>query len=152
MIMSRKGGHPDFKKMAEKHIWKKGDPKAVEAAHKSHEVRRQKKIIFATMRSYAEVPADEKDLSESLIAFWEKRGIPKEEITAMMVDISPMLADAIKAHDLDSYYKLMEMLGLTFNSTKEQNVKLTFENSLNANVSGEMNITFEEKKPESVED
>lgn len=150
--MARKGGHPDFKEMAKKNLWKKGDPKAKLAAEKSAEVRRQKKLIFATMRSYAEVPAKEEDLSDSLVAFWEKRGIPKDSITAMMIDISPMLVDAIKGHDLDAYYKLMEMLGLTFNSTKEQNLKLTFENSLNANVNGEMNITFEEKKPESVED
>lgn len=146
--MARKGGNPEVMK---KHLWKKGDPKAVEAAYKSHEARRKNISIFNAIRPYATIACREEDLTEPLVKFWEQRGIERENITAMMKDLSPMLLDALQDHDFDKYYKIMDMLGLTFNSTKEQNVKVAFASELNTNVNGELKISFEEVKPEPID-
>lgn len=130
--------------------FQKGDPRTVECAYKSHEAHRRNVSIFNSIRAYAQVPCKEEDLSESLVKFWTERGVEKGNITAMMKDLSPMLLDALKDHDFDKYYKIMDMLGLTFNSTKEQNIKVAFQNELKTEVSGELKIEFEEKKPEPI--
>lgn len=148
--MGSKGG-------SKRTLFKKGDPRAVECGKLGKIAQMKRLSIFASIRPYQEVPFDfansgmtEKTVN-SVINFWKMRNVPKENITAMHVDMTPMLADAIQARDVDTYIKLMGMLGCTFDSTRDQNIKVAFANTLKSEVSGELNITFEEKKPEPID-
>lgn len=137
--------------------FKKGDKRASECGKLGKVAQMKRLSIFASIRPYQEVPFDfansgmtEKTVS-SVINFWKLRNVPKENITAMHVDMTPMLADAIQNRDVDTYLKLMAMLGCTFDSTREQNIKVAFENQLKTEVSGELKIEFEAKIPEPID-
>lgn len=145
--MSCKGGNP----LIVKHRFKKGDKRAAECALLAAEAKRKKRSIFASVRDYSEVIMPEEKIPEGVYKFWELRNVEKSNITAMMVDLTPILNNALKEGDFDTYYKVMEMLGLTFNSTKEQNLKVAFENPLQAEVNGELKIEIVEKKPEPID-
>lgn len=137
--------------------FKKGEKRASECGKLGKVAQMRRYSIFASIRPYQEEPFDfaNSGLTEqtvvNVIDFWRKRNVPKENITAMHVDMTPMLADAIQGRDVDTYLKLMGMLGCTFDSTREQNIKVAFANTLKSEVSGELKIEFEEKKPEPID-
>lgn len=137
--------------------FKKGEKRASECGKLGKVAQMKRYSIFASIRPYQDEPFDfansgmTEQTVNSVIAFWTKRNVPKENITAMHVDITPMLADAIQSRDVDTYLKLMAMLGCTFDSTREQNIKVAFENQLKTEVSGELKIEFESKIPEPID-
>ena len=148
--MARKGGNPNINEINKGTRFNKES--AVIAAKKKAEKERAKKSIFAAIRPYSEEIIPKDKIPEGVLAFWESRGVGAENISAMLIDMTPMLANAIKGGDYPTYFAIMKQLGMTFESTREQNVKVAFENTLETNVNGEITINIVEKKPEPIDD
>lgn len=121
------------------------------AASKSHLSQKKKASMFKAVRALIDDEAPSEMLKDGVVRFWEMHGVKKEQITSMMAELTPIYVDALNNHDLDHLERIYKMLGLTFDSTKEQNIKLAFENPLEQNVNGELKIEILEKKPEPID-
>ena len=144
--MARKGGNPDIKKFC-------FTPEtARKAAQKSRETRKQKAAQWRSVRSLIDSTAPVALRTAGVIEFWKAHGVDEKEITPMMAEITPIYADAIKNHDIDALERIYKLFGLAFDSTKEQNLKVAFENHLQQDVDIKGGLTLEivEKKPEPI--
>lgn len=144
--MARKGGNPDIRK------YSFDSERAKAAAAKSRESRKQKAAQWRSVRSLIDSTAPVELRSPAMVDFWKKHGVDEKEITPMMAELTPIYADAIKNHDLDSLERIYKLFGLTFDSTKEQNLKVAFENPLEQNISGGLSVEIVERKPEPIEE
>lgn len=114
-----RAGNPNLAEAGREHRFTSGpDGTGAEAARKKAERHREKTLAFKSVRKYAHNPVDEEFLNDSLVKFWGMRNVPKEEITPMMVDITPLLSEALKNRDLPSVLSLYRMLGLTYDSAR----------------------------------
>ena len=144
--MARKGGNPDIKKFC-------FTPEtARKAAQKSRESRKQKAAQWKSVRALIDSTAPVDMRPKPLVDFWAKHGVDEKEITPMMAEVTPIYIDAIKEHDLDKLERIYKLFGLTFDSTKDQNLKVAFESPLEQNVSGGLTVEIVEKKPEPIDE
>lgn len=124
--MSNPVGNPNLAEVGKEHRFTPGpDGTGAEAARKKAERHREKTLAFKSVRKYAHNPVPEEKLPEGVAKFWELRNVPREEITPMMVDITPLLSAAIKDLDLPSVLSIYRMLGLTYDSART-----TYENQI----------------------
>ena len=121
------------------------------AASKAHISRKRNAMMFKAVRALVDDGAPKEMLKDGVVKFWEMHGVKKDQITSMMAELTPIYADAINNRDLERLEKIYKMLGLTFESTKEQNIKLAFENPLEQKVEGGLKIEIAEKKPEPID-
>lgn len=146
--MARKGGNPDLKPYTPE--------KAREAAMKSAEVRRAKASTFRAVRAIVDSCAPNSIVSDKIADFWEKHGVKRKDITPMMAEITPIYANAVAQGDMSTLERVYRLLGISFESNREHNVKVSLENAddkpLKHDISGCLEITFEEVKPEPVEE
>lgn len=147
--MAKKRGNPNIREVAKGTYFT--SERARECALKSVEAKRKKANIFANVRPMVDFCVAAEKLNQSIVDFWEARNVPKECITPVLADITPTFAEAIANHDWSTLHDIYKFLGLSFESTKEQNVKLAFENKLGVEASGELVINFVEKQPEPIE-
>lgn len=147
--MKKKRGNPNIKECNKATQF---TSETAKAAQKLSIVSRMKKAnLFANVRPMVDYSVPEEKLNQSIIDFWAARNVDKEHITPILADITPTLAEAIANHDWATMHDIYKFLGLSFESTRDHNIKLAFENELDVNASGEMVINFVEKKPEPIE-
>lgn len=139
-----KRGNPNIRKLAFT------SETARAAAKKSRISQKNKCSMFKAVRALIDDCAPKVMLKEGVVRFWEMHGVEENQITSMMAELTPIYIDALNNHDLDSLERIYKMLGLTFDSTKEQNVKLAFDNPLETKSTGELVINIVEKKPEPI--
>lgn len=148
--MARKGGNPDLVK------YRFTSEKAKLAQKRSTEVQKQKHSVFKTVRSIVDDPAPDSIVNDAIIAFWKMRGIPRSKITPMMAELTPIYAKAVRECDMFVLERIYKLLGLSFESTKEQNVTVALSNAedkpLKHDISGGLAIEFVEVQPEPVEE
>ena len=148
--MARKGGNPDLVK------YRFTSESAKKYSGMAAEARKRKYSVFATVRSIVDDPAPDSFINDAIVTFWKLRGIPRSKITPMMVELTPVYAKAVKEADILVLERIYKLLGLAFESTKEQNVNVALSNAedkpLKHDISGGLAIEFIEVKPEPVED
>lgn len=142
--------------MANKKPRYKFTPEAASRAGKrSAEVRREKGQTFKTAKALVDAQASDDLLNPAVVKFWAMRGVPKDKITPMMAEISPIYNDAVVKKDMATLERVYRLFGVMFESDKENNVKVALENAdgnpLKHDISGGLNITFETKQPEPLE-
>ena len=146
--MARKGGNPDLKPFTPE--------KARAAGKRSGEIRHKKASTFRAARAIIDSVAPDKIVSEKIRDFWEKHGVGRDEITPMLVEITPIYANAVAQGDMATLERVYKLIGISFESSREHNVKVSLENAddkpLKHDISGGLSITFEEVKPEPVEE
>ena len=149
--MARKGGNPDLVK----YRFTSGSERAKKAQIRSVEVQKQKHSVFKTVRAIVDDPAPDSIVNEAIITFWKMRGIPRSKITPMMAELTPIYAKAVREADIFVLERIYKILGLSFESTKENNVSVALSNAddkpLQHDISGGLAIEFVEVKPEPVE-
>lgn len=151
-MATTKRGNPHI----EKNFWDK--EKAREMALRSHEARTKKKELanaFKATRSLVDFAAPKELVNESIMEFWKRRGVARDRITPLMAETTPMYAEAIAQKDIKTLKIIYELYGVTFESNKEHNVKVSLSNDddkpLKHDISGGLKIEFVEKKPEPIE-
>ena len=148
--MARKGGNPDLVK------YRFTSEKAKIAQKRSTEVQKQKHSVFKTVRSIVDDPAPDSIVNDAIIQFWKMRGIPRSKITPMMAELTPIYAKAVREADMFVLERIYKLLGLSFESTKENNVNIALSNAedkpLKHDLSGGLSIEFIEVTPEPVEE
>lgn len=147
-----KRGNPHI----EKNYW--NSDKAKEMAKRSHEARTKKKELasaFKALRALVDKAAPKELLTEKVVEFWRIHGVARDQITPLMAETTPIYADAISNRDIKTLDMLYKLYGISFESTKEHNVKVALSNDddkpLKHDVSGGLTIEFAEKKPEPIE-
>lgn len=95
---------------------------AREAQKKSVEVRRMKYAMFKTVRTIIETTAPDSMVSEKIKDFWAKHNVPRNKITPLMAEITPIYANAINSGDMATLERIYRLLGLAFESSKEHNI------------------------------
>ena len=150
--MARKGGNPDLAK----YRFTSGSERAKKAQIRSVEVQKQKHSVFKTVRAIVDDPAPDLLLNDNIVLFWKMRGIPRSKITPMMAELTPIYANAVNKADIFVLERIYKILGLSFESSKEQNVNVALSNAddkpLKHDISGGLAIEFIEVKPEPVEE
>lgn len=144
--MARKGGNPDIKKFCF------DSERAKLAGKKSAESRKRKASQWFAVRALIDSTAPADLRVPGIVDFWKKHGIDEKDITPMMAEVTPIYVDAVKDHDLDKLERIYKLFGLAFDSTKDQNIKVAFENPLEQNISGGLSIEIVEKKPEPIDE
>lgn len=146
--MARKGGNPDLKPFTSE--------KARAAGKRSGEVRNKKASTFRAARAIIDTAAPDTIVSDAIADFWAKHGVNRDDITPMLAEITPIYAKAVKDADMATLERVYKLIGISFESNREHNVKVSLENAddkpLKHDISGGLSITFEEVKPESIED
>lgn len=102
---------------------------AVENAVKSNQKQAAKRNTFASAQGMIDLPASEEYLTPSVVKFWADRNVPKENITPMLAEITPIYADAIRNRDLATLERIYRLLGLTFDCRREHNINLSLGNA-----------------------
>lgn len=150
--MARKGGNPDLVK----YRFTSGSERAKKAQIRSVEVQKQKHSVFKTVRAIVDDPAPDSIVNDAIIQFWKMRGIPRSKITPMMAELTPIYAKAVREADMFVLERIYKLLGLAFESTKENNVNIALSNAedkpLKHDLSGGLSIEFIEVTPEPVEE
>lgn len=146
--MARKGGNPDLKPFTPE--------KARAAGKRSGEIRHKKASTFRAARAIIDSCAPNSIVNDKIADFWIKHGVNREDITPMMAEITPIYANAVAQSDMATLERVYKLLGISFESSREHNVKMSLENAddkpLKHDISGGLSITFEEVKPEPVEE
>ena len=147
--MARKGGNPDLVK------YRFTSESAKKYSGMAAEARKRKYSVFATVRSIVDDPAPDAFINDAVVQFWKLRGITRSKITPMMVELTPVYAKAVRDADILVLERVYRILGLAFESTKENNVNVALSNAddkpLQHDISGGLSIEFIEVKPEQVE-
>lgn len=148
-----KRGNPNISALGKQHAFKKGDSKAKEASRKGLEARKKKACLFANVRPMVDFALPSAKVNEKLAEFWESRNVPRDKITPVLADITPTFVEALNNRDWNTIHDIYKFLGLSFESTRDHNIKVAFENELETKteLSGEMVIQFVEQKPEPIE-
>lgn len=148
-----KRGNPNISALGKLHAFKKGSTKAKEASRKGLEARKKKASLFANVRPMVDFAMPASKITDKMAEFWESRNIPRDKITPVLADITPSFVEALNNRDWPTIHDIYKFLGLSFESTRDQNIKVAFENELETKteISGEMVIQFVEQKPEPIE-
>lgn len=120
-------GNPHINEINQKTRFTSANAKAF--AEKSHEARRKKKLMFQSLRALVDEQAPEEMLPPGVVEFWKRHGVPKDSITPIMAETTPIYADAINARDLPTLATLYRLYGVTFESTREHNVNVAVGNA-----------------------
>lgn len=120
--MARKGGNPELKKF---HF---NSETAKAAQKKSTESQRKRFSVFSKVRPIIEETAPDSILTDNIVNFWAKHGVEREGITPMLVEITPVYAQAIKDMDFAVLERIYRLLGIAFDSNREHNINVSVGN------------------------
>ena len=102
---------------------------AREFQKRSAESRKRNCSAFAAVRALIDQQATEQLLPDPVVKFWAAHCVPKDKITPMMAEITPIYSEAIRQGDLVALERIYRLLGVTFESNKEHNINVSVGNT-----------------------
>lgn len=101
---------------------------AKEYQRRSADSRKRNCSAFAAVRALIDEQATPSLLPDGVVKFWETHCVPREKITPLMAEITPIYAAAIREGDIVTLERIYRLLGLTFDSNKEHNINVSVGN------------------------
>lgn len=125
--------------------------KAREYQRRSCEARKKNCSAFAAVRALIDEQATPTLTPEPVIKFWEAHCVPRDKITPLMAEITPIYSAAIRDGDIVTLERIYRLLGLTFDSNREHNINVSVGNRDDKPFEIKYIVDGIEKAPEIIE-